>query len=260
MIGFGLDLSHHQNPTAMPWETWRGVVDFVIARASYGTMRDRHVVEHLKRARGIGAKVGLYAFFRPSQQWPDQMAVLRAVARDVGLGPGDIVPAIDIEKDPVPSPGRDVAPDWEPACRAMTAAMVAEWGDALVYITQREWRMLGKPAWVLERPLWCAHYTDAAAPATPSSMPATIWQHRVDDVDRNGGGGHNTKARLQIDQNRLLRPLPLIRGAAPEAIDDATRERTNGLVALTLQQAARGELPRDDHDTDPAPPPSEEIA
>lgn len=245
MIGYGLDLSHHQAPGALPWASFRGKVDFVIARAGYGSARDRHVSEHIARARDIGAKVGLYIFYRPSEEVGAQLDTLFDVAHAVGLGPGDIVPALDIEQDPIPSP-TPVAPSWSEHCREFTDAIVTQFGDALVYITQREWGMLGKPEWVLQRPLWVAHYTDAKMPATPGNVPATIWQHRVGPFDPSGpGGATNPAGTIQLDQNRLLLPLPLI----PPRITDEDREWVRGIVADNLN---RERLER--HDTDPAPP------
>lgn len=240
-IGYGLDLSQHQDPAHLPWDSFRGHVDFVIARAAYGgRMLDKHAVEHVKRARGIGAKVGAYQFFRPSQSVAEQWDALRLMVDRMGLGEGDIVPAIDVELDPVPYE-QPVTPAWSDACEKLVDKMVTLYGDALVYVTQREWTFLGKPAWVLERPLWCAHYINGW-PATPNGKTPVIHQHRVDDFVPNGLGGYDEAARLPIDQNRLFLPLPLI-GRAPEAITDEDRERVLGLVALTIDEQIRATEP-----------------
>jgi len=224
----------------------------VIARAGYGSARDRHVSEHVARSRDIGAKVGLYLFFRPSEPIEPQLDTLLDVAEAVGLGPGDIVPALDIEQDPIPSP-QEVSPDWSAPCLDFVEALEARFGGALVYITQREWGMLGKPEWVLKRPLWVAHYTAAKQPATPGNVPATIWQHRVGAFDPAGPGGYTApkdlpSGSIQLDQNRLLLPLPLIL----PAITDEDRERVPGLVAETIARELR-----EDADTDPAPAPED---
>jgi hypothetical protein len=221
MTTFGIDLSHHQLSAALPWSKYEGQVDFVICRASYGgLLRDRQVVEHVKHARAIGAKVGLYQFFRPTQSVTQHWDQLRAVADLVALGDGDIVPALDIEHDPLPQPkGVDVSPAWAGPCEELACKIVDTFGDALIYITQREWGMLGSPAWVLERPLWVAHYTNAPQPATPHDLPATIWQYRVGPFDPKGGGGFD-KARPELDHNHGLKDLPLI-GKLPDAgLDD----------------------------------------
>jgi GH25 family lysozyme M1 (1,4-beta-N-acetylmuramidase) len=240
MIGYGLDLSHFQDPAALPWAEFQGRVDFVIARASFGVVLDNRAKAHISRARGIGAKVGLYTFFRPSQSWTDQLQALRSVADGANVGTGDIVPALDIEDDPI-SP-EAVSPAWSDRCQAFVEKLVSEYGEALVYITQRGWSMLGKPEWVLHRPLWCAHYRDAL-PATPGNMPATIHQHRVGPFVPNGPGGSFKPAEL--DQNRLLLPLPLI-GYRPS---DDDRARVLALVSENLRRAVQEP---DDGDDDPA--------
>jgi hypothetical protein len=251
-IGYGLDLSSHQNPAALPWDSFRGHVDFVIVRANYGTRLDARAKEHVQRARDIGAKVGLYSFFRHDQSVADQYAALQTASFDCGIKTDDIVPALDIEDDE--SGHVPVAPSWSAPCETFVERAIRDFGDCLVYITQRGHSMLGKPEWVLHRPLWCAHYRDGS-PATPGNMPATIHQHRVAHFVPNGPGGfvkpsdmpHGT---IQLDQNRLLLPLPLV-GYRPTTDD---QERVRGLVAETL---ARGFREGAEHaDTEPPEAPS----
>jgi len=225
MAKFGIDLSHHQVSAFQPWDKYAGKVDFVICRASYGgLLRDREVQAHVKHARAIGAKVGLYQFFRPGQSVQQHWEQLRAVSDLVGIGDGDIVPALDIEHDPLPKPkGVDVSPAWSAPCEELVCRMVDTFGDALVYITQREFGLLGKPAWVLERPLWVAHYTTATSPATPGDVGATIWQYRVAPFDPNGVGGLS-KLHPDLDHNRALKDLPLIGKLADAGLDDLRDE------------------------------------
>src|SRR5262245_31081023 len=117
MSTFGIDLSHHQLAASQPWHKYEGKVDFVICRAAYGgLLRDREVAAHMQRARTIGAKVGLYQFFRPSQSVDQHFDQLRAVADLVRLSEGDLVPALDIEHDPLPAPGADVSKTWSDRC------------------------------------------------------------------------------------------------------------------------------------------------
>jgi GH25 family lysozyme M1 (1,4-beta-N-acetylmuramidase) len=237
-IGYGIDLSHFQNPDTLPWESYRGKVNFVIARACYGSRLDERCVEHVRHAREIGAKVGVYSFFRPSLDVDVQFkALVNAITR-VGIVPGDIIPALDIEEDTYPTP-QPVTPAWSAPTEDFVGRIVALFGDALIYQTQREWRMMGSPAWVLERPLWCAHYSAAASPATPGDRPATIWQHRVGPFVELGPGG-SFPGSPQIDQNRLLLPLPLI---TQTALTEDEKSRIEGLVALTEQQSAEDAIP-----------------
>lgn len=214
MKPYGIDVSHHQAPTALPWARFAERSSFCIVRGSYGTMKDRVTADHVRHARAVGLAVGLYHFFRPSQPVADQLAVFRAQLELARMGAGDVIPTIDVEADPIPKPGTAVSPAWQAGVRQFIDTMVAELGDCMVYITQREFGMLGKPAWLLERPLWIAHYTGAAKPATPGNKPWTIWQHRVGPYDPDGAGGVE-KAPNELDQNRLAGVLPLIGAVEP---------------------------------------------
>lgn len=214
---YGIDVSHHQNPHKLPWGEFSGKVDFVVARACYGSeLRDRRAVEHVRRARDIGAKIGIYLFYRPVHTVQKQIELFRSVADQVQLAEGDIVPVVDIEHDPIPKPGTDVSPDWAGPLGELIGRLDDLFAcKVMPYITQREWGMLGRPAWVLEpsRPLWCAHYTRAPAPATPGNRSWNIWQHRVAPFELDGAGGYD-KAKPELDQNRAKHPLPLL-GAPP---------------------------------------------
>lgn len=216
---YAIDLSHHQDPAALPWKSLAGNVHAVIARANYGAeLKDRRCAEHVRRAREIGALVGLYLFYRPSQPVQKQFDVFRSVAELVDLGSGDIVPALDIEEDPYPKM-QHVSASWAGPVLEL-AGKLDDWCGQLCmpYITQKDWRLLGAPGWILapSRPLWVAHYTPRETPATPGGRACTMWQHRVGDFDPNGPGGYfkASPGRIQLDQNRVLGELPLI-GSTP---------------------------------------------
>jgi|SRR5688500_3556104 len=290
MTDYAIDVSHHQNPATLPWDTkFAGNVDAVIVRAGYGAeLRDRDAREHVRRARLIGARVGLYLFFRPLHTVQKQFDLLRAVADEVKLGPGDIVPTVDVEHDPIPKPGTNVSPAWAWPVEELAHRLDEHFGArCMIYITQREFGMLGKPAWMLEpdRPLWVAHYTAAAKPATPGNRAATMWQHRVGPFVANGPGGYD-KVRPELDQNRILLPLPLLGPQAaasdiPALTQDGSGEDWDDLddhrvLELTLTSEELGAMDfgqnigsdavRDGlremsgSDTIPSPPPDDEDA
>lgn len=239
MIGYGIDLSHHQNPEAVPWKEIGDSCQFVIARATYGATRDRQVLEHVRRARQVGCSVGLYHFFRISIPIADQLAAFLEIAQQANISDGDIIPTIDVEADPIPRM-QVVDPSWDVKAKELRDHFVDQFGACMVYITAREWSQLGKPQWVKDSPLWVAHYTTAAAPATPGNTVPTIWQHRVGPFAPNGGGGYDVK-NPQFDQNRLMLPLPKIGGSV--AISDDDRQRIQGLIALTMLEADRPDWP-----------------
>jgi len=214
---FGIDVSHHQDPKTLAWDDFAGAVDFVIARACYGAeLRDRCVVEHVRRGRAIGAKVGLYIFYRPSQPVEKQYDLFRSVADLVHLGAGDIVPCVDIEDDPFPT-ATPVTRAWNAPVLELVHKLDAAFGvKCMPYLNESDWIDLGEPAWLLERdrPLWIANYTKAPSPKVPRGRAWNIWQHRVSVFDPSGEGGlDKAKERRVLDQNRA-NGLPLL-GLAP---------------------------------------------
>lgn len=217
MQGYAIDVSHHQNPATLPWKSFEGHVDAVIVRASYGAeLRDKHAPEHVRRAREIGAKVGLYHFFRSIHTVQKQFDVFRAVADQVGLQDGDIVPALDIEDDPFPSPGVKANPSWSGPAQELCERLRDAYTDCVIYTSQKDWSMLGKPDWLLERPLWVPFWNNVAKPASPGNKEPFMWQHRVGPFVPNGPAGYD-KTRPELDQNRILGALPLIARKPPES-------------------------------------------
>lgn len=206
MLTHGIDLSHWQSPSSVPWGLVGKQCTFVICRATYGATRDRHVVEHVKRARDAGCAVGLYMFFRFVQNLDDQIAAFCAAAEAAGYTPGDIAPAIDVEDDPKIC---DVAPGWDSSVFSIAQALGERFGTKpIIYITQRDWTRLGRPEWVLEHPLWVAHFTQAPKPATPAGAPWLIWQNRVGPYDPSGPGGSHQPGLF--DHNLCCGDLPRI--------------------------------------------------
>jgi GH25 family lysozyme M1 (1,4-beta-N-acetylmuramidase) len=234
-IGYGVDLSAHQNPATVPWSKYDGNIRFGIVRAAYGAeLRDKYVEQHAQHFRDMAVNLGLYFFFRNIHDVQKQFDLLCSVADAVRLGNGDIFPAIDIELDPFPAK-RPVTPDWSGPAEEFTNKIVERFGDAMIYITRAEWKGMGSPKWILERPLWVANYTGAAAPYVPGDVVPTIWQHRVDTFAPNGAGGYN-KSHPDVDQNRLILPLPIIGLNRGELSEDET-QRLQGLIALTAAQS-----------------------
>jgi lysozyme len=269
-IAHAIDVSHHQNPNTVPWARIRETSEYAIIRLAYGSgLRDRECVRHFKAARAAGFKVGGYHFFRPSQDPVAQLAVFKAQAEACEYGSGDVIPWLDIEADPVPKPGKSVSPEWFKPALELWNGIREHFGQCGVYITQREWGMLGKPSWVTDSPLWVAHYTKALTPASPNGKQPMMWQWRVGPYDVKGPGGYYESSQLVLDQNRVYEALPLILrqpepSVAPppqsQAADDpdwddlcaramAAQYDVGGIIA--------SEGIREMSDTEPAPPPTE---
>lgn len=241
----GLDISHWQQPHQMPWDSFAKTSQFVIARGTYGTNRDRAVAEHVRRARGVGLRVGLYHFYRQVEPWKDQFEAFGEACDAAGIRPGDIIPALDLEDD---GQHRPISADWAPNAWQLCEAMVKRWGDCLVYITQRDFGRLGRPEWVLQRPLWVAHWTAAKQPATPGNAPWAVWQYRVGPYQAGGVGGYHEPAKL--DHNWADRLVFIPEPARPSEPTEL-RAPPGGIY----DEEAGVCRPAD---TDPAPPPGDD--
>jgi hypothetical protein len=229
---YGIDVSHYQSPVApggIPWSLLKqSGCSFAMVRGTYGTSRDEKAVAHVNAARAVGIDVTLYHFLRIAQPITDQIAAFNAQALACGLRVGDIAPAVDIEDDGPTGPKVD--PSWSDAAQVFVLGMVAMYGEALIYDTQRDFGRMGKPAWMLERPHWVAHYTGAPKPATPSGIDWTIWQHRVGPWAMNGEGG-----AFSADGKRCFPG-----GPPPGPLDQSRAKR---LPRITRVPGATGSLP-----------------
>lgn len=224
-IKLGVDVSHHQNPTAINWEKLAETHSFVIARACYGATPDRQTTEHARRAREVGLTIGLYMFLRPTQSIELQLGAFSKQAKACGLRAGDLPPALDIEDDPG-NPPVQVTPYLAGPVRRILSSWECSYGcRPLVYCTARDWRRLGAPRWLLEYPLWVAHW-GAVKPTTPGDVAPKIWQHAVLPL----AGVYAAK----IDQNIAYGDLPRI-----PLLTAQQRRRVEGITALTIDEAKR---------------------
>lgn len=225
---YGCDVSTFQAPGLVDWTK----KDFGIVRATYGSRLDGKCVEHVKRIRAAGKTVGLYHFHLPNVSAKDQIDAFARQAEAVKLGSGDILPCLDIEAYPdrfkgaVPTHYAGVDKTWADEDTDALMEIVEQWdrdfGGFIPYLTQADWHLLGKPSWILKRPLWVAHYpkrfstTPLKAPATPGSVPWRIWQWLVGPLDKQLQDHLDPRA---VDQNVASSPLPLITAnSKPETV------------------------------------------
>ncbi len=196
----GVDVSKWQAPGAINWKRLAETHRFVIARATYGDSPDATCAEHVKRARDVGMLCGLYAFFRPGLSAAEQLEAFGDVAESVGVGPGWLAPALDVEQD---KNDGEVTPERYAQAEAVVRSWIARYGRATLYTNQATWALLGNPGYVLDCDLWIASYK-TKAPKTPPGLSWKIWQHLVAPLP--GVYEHD------IDQN-LAKSLPLIEAA-----------------------------------------------
>lgn len=195
----GIDVSHHQAPGAISWARLGETHRFVVARATYGTKRDATFAEHIRRAREVGLFVGAYHFFRPGQPALEQIDAFTDAVAAVGMGPGWLAPALDVEQNEQYD-GAITAERYAPA-EEIARAWIAHWGQATLYTNPAMWRALGSPEWARDCHLWIAHY-GVSAPTTPLGLSWALWQNLVAPLPGVYGSA--------IDQN-VARALPVLR-------------------------------------------------
>lgn len=236
----GIDVSHHQQPSAIGWRALAVDHRFVIARATYGVRIDTTCAMHIELARDAGLTCGLYHFFRPGQDVADQIAAFTRAADTLGMGDGWILPALDVEKNEKYD-GPFTAARYVEPCWTFVEVMRQRYGGCIVYTNPSEWRLLGSPEWLQENHLWLAQWNSSHV-TPPFGMRVAIHQHKVAPLPGIYEG--------LIDQNVAEGPLPLIAG---DAADDWDEEETTAVTRAELAKSARElreavelmELPRD---------------
>lgn len=214
-----LDVSHHQPPAKVDYARAKelGFVG-VIARATYGVRPDETFDDHVRSARAAGLIVGGYHFFRQQQDPGAQARAFADTVAAVNYGPGDILPALDLEANGAYD-GEPIPAQYERAKR-----IYVDWhrrfGGAMVYFSPAFWTAMGRPQWWVDGPIWIAHY-HVATPSVPLGRPWAIWQNKVERLPGVYELG-------PIDQNEVASELPLIEEKLP-SYDDIVR----GWIPLT---------------------------
>lgn len=185
-------------------------LDFGIVRATYGKWADPQAAFHMAQIRAGKAVPGLYAFFRGDQDPTEQADTFFKVAQLVHLGAGDLIPWVDVED----FPGHQIGPSDMAALENFVDQLDSLFACSVgIYISQRFWHQLGKPAWILDRPLWVPHYPKEGAtqplakPATPNGVPWRIWQRMVGPLGQQLQAPKHPRA---IDQDVAIAPLPVL--------------------------------------------------
>jgi len=223
----GVDVSEFQHESLIDWGAVHATlgIDFGIARATYGTRADKRTAAHVARMRAAGVVPGLYHFFRADLTIPAQLEAFGSVADAINLGDGDLLPAVDVEAFPdqwasgKPTRWARPCPAWCSPLRDLIGALADEHGGVLVYITQADWSVLGRPDWLLLHHLWVAHWPKTGStsplvrPATPGGVPWSLWQQMVGPL---GSGKQDPSHPRAVDQDVALLPLPTIGGHVPQ--------------------------------------------
>jgi lysozyme len=185
-------------------------ITFAYLRAAYGVDVDKAVETNLKAARAAGLVCGVYHFLRTSKDYDKQIQVMLSLVDKLGIGPGDLPPAVDVEDNPV----YDGA--WDPANNMTYLMALKHWidtvkarigADPVVYTRAGFWTELGNPDGFQSSPLWVASYRPDH-PTLPASWNRfTFWQYSesgkvqgiANKVDLNYfAGSRDTLARLAL--------------------------------------------------------------
>jgi|FreactcultureFD7_1027221.scaffolds.fasta_scaffold00620_12 GH25 family lysozyme M1 (1,4-beta-N-acetylmuramidase) len=226
----GIDLSHYQLSSWLPWAEIGKTSQFVIVKFSDGTNTDKAAAQHIKIARGLGLKVGGYHFFREGVSVADQLDVFGEQADLCGIKPGDILPSLDLEP---PKAGTRLTASVSALAEQWMEDAAGIWGDAQIYLSQKDWSDIGQPSWPLCYSLWVEQYPERQIPnpATPGHRQWRIWQYNVGPYNP-GSFKYLPGDPHALDHNFALDPLPLIVepgqvAAEPEKID---------LIPLTMTE------------------------
>lgn len=171
-----IDLSAHQPPSTIDYSILSGEVDGVILRACYGTRRDKHFAEHVKRIRDNGIPLSAYCFFRHR---PDMLEDAEGQAKafldtlsSVGWTAGDGVPWLDYEPNERWDgkwPGAEAYNDAAFSFKETVEAAMGDWG---AYFAPGLWQgWMNSPVWMTERWIWLADYGESLSRTYDSAPP-----------------------------------------------------------------------------------------
>ena len=180
----GIDVSHHNAPSAVPWRDVRG--GFAFLRATFGsTGVDKAATEHAARAVGEGCQaIGAYHYLKADSGGGDQARHFFERVDQLEQVTGRLAIAVDVEGMPPPHP------PWDPSIytsRLYAFLDVVQKAGRVcaVYIAPWQAAKMGLDARVGACPLWLAHWVPV--PKTPKPWSDwQIWQYGIDSsIDRN---------------------------------------------------------------------------
>ena len=174
----GIDISKYQGRI-----DWRAVgtsnVRFAIMRATLGNdYRDERYARNVALARANGIVVGAYHFAKPGHVYADPRQEADHFLRVARIGPGDILPVLDIEY----SGGRSARQLRHWAIRWLNRVETRTGVRPMIYSGNHFWRgAMNNTRWFARRgyALWVAHWY-VGAPSVPAGdwggRGYTVWQ------------------------------------------------------------------------------------
>ena len=174
----GVDVSHHQ--AGVDWAALADAdVHFVYLKATEGIdYLDPSFGESWRAAGEAGLLRGAYHMYRPEDTPAEQAAWFLSVLREAGFGPGDLPPALDVERVRT----TDSIPREQLAAEALAwlSRVEIELGrKPLLYTNPTFWvEKLEENHELTEYPLWLAEYRhEDPGPLELGWEEWTLWQH-----------------------------------------------------------------------------------
>jgi lysozyme len=219
----GIDVSHWQDnnntPARVDFAKARAAgAQFIFIKASQNTYPDEDFAYNWQAAKAAGLLRGAYHFYDYRYRADKQAEYLWSLIAD---DPGELPPVLDVE------------PFWQPVPgRLALLAGLRDFFNVIDRLAGRKCLLYSNPAtllsfkplpiWVLEHPLWVAHY-GVAKPNPCGWIKWHFWQY----TDRLDGAAYGMESK-QLDGNYYSGTLDELRAWA--GVD------TQPPPALTLEQ------------------------
>lgn len=203
----GIDVSSNQRLPLFRWAELAAAWRWIVCRATYGVKPDSIFDAVIEHARAHKMAVGAYHFFRQQQDPQAQLDAFFARLDALEIGPGDIVPFIDLE-DNERWDGKLDPTAHNTGGRWMVEQVAKRYGRAGIYTAPYHFINLGGASWMYEHDIWVADYGTGRKwprwPEVTGNRDWAMWQTKPRTIV-----GYGKTAKDVIDVN-VARRLPLI--------------------------------------------------
>lgn len=226
----GFDVSKWQTPSKWDWPALAAISQrhreyagrplILIARATYGAkMVDPRFGEYVELAREHGLLVGAYHFYRQIHSARNQLTAWdRAMDLIADLGPGELLPVLDMESNEPNGDGRPAKDSWNRDCKLIAETWRERYGGCILYYSSYFPDLLyahrgdGGWKWMLDDGYahWLADYSsEPGKPRTPYTDCWHLHQPAPRPVPQYAGGIHPVDcdyAAPELDLGELVIP------------------------------------------------------
>ncbi len=188
---FGLDISHYQEIRDIKWDSLsvgnRTIpLKFVLLRATMGTnKKDRNFEKFWTLAQEHKLIRGAYHFYRADE---DPIKQANNFLESVKLEEGDLLPVLDIEREPTRRTKKELVENLKIWCRIIEE----KYGEKPIIYTYYHYYRDNLRGKFDDYPLWLANYNDVPAPSPDDDWD--FWQFTENGIVY----GINSKVDLNI--------------------------------------------------------------